>query len=120
MNWRCFHCNEVFSKREDARRHFGEAPESDLACRVAQNALGALTALRRLEERVALLIRGDTRAAEEVRSTLLMHAETIKLAYEAGRGRGFAEGHAAATGTEKLPPPPHATQPWTRSPERPE
>jgi len=32
FGWRCFHCNEHFTTRRSARRHFGERPEQPALC----------------------------------------------------------------------------------------
>lgn len=30
--WRCYHCNEVFDDREEARKHFGNIPSATVRC----------------------------------------------------------------------------------------
>lgn len=46
--WTCFHCGEVFTTAEDARRHFG--PELEPAPRCASAATRVVAAARRLAE----------------------------------------------------------------------
>lgn len=65
--WRCFHCDEVFTDPADARRHFGSDPLSMSACTISDTSL--LEQLRHAEELNTTLFRqklGLERALQDI------------------------------------------------------
>ena len=52
--WRCFHCDEVFTTTGAARDHFGERPECIPACQIkVGEERGLVMALRKAETKIA-------------------------------------------------------------------
>ena len=65
--WRCFHCDEVFTDPADARRHFGDYPLSSSACTMSDVSL--LDQLRHAEALNTTLFRqklGLERALQDI------------------------------------------------------
>jgi hypothetical protein len=82
--WRCFFCDVVFRREEDARLHFGVVAYSEPACQIKGHE-GGLVAFIRQQERELAKYRAETdpltRVIEELRSE---HAAALKLEEEKG------------------------------------
>lgn len=74
--WRCFHCDEVFTDEAAARDHFGETPATVPACQpsdvIVRDLLKQIRALNREVERLK---------APEPDSAALPHLDTCRLKY---------------------------------------
>lgn len=46
--WRCFHCDEVFTDEAEAREHFGASMDAQVACRLSRDDVKQLRALEAL------------------------------------------------------------------------
>jgi hypothetical protein len=46
--WRCFHCDEVFTDKAEAREHFGETLDDDPLCKIKADEGGLAGEIRRL------------------------------------------------------------------------
>lgn len=96
MEWRCFHCDEVFADRRCAQAHFGPDETSTPACRIKAGAEGSLlTALRRSEadcnEMMQRIQSETTDAATAYYAQMARHQEQLRIAEELGFERGIAE-----------------------------
>lgn len=96
MEWRCFHCDEVFTDRRCAKAHFGPDETSTPACRIKAGAeMSLLTALRRSEadcnEMMQRMQSETTDAATAYYAQMARHQEQLRIAEELGFERGIAE-----------------------------
>jgi len=56
--WKCFHCGQFFTERDDARVHFGNTPSCRPGCTLHVDDVGTLRILRDVEnERNELFVR---------------------------------------------------------------
>lgn len=92
--WRCFHCEEVFTSKRCAEAHFGRTEDSQPACIIKAGAEGSLVeALRRAEEDAAqawsAIASETTDAAKAYYAQQSRHSQQLRLAEEAGYERGL-------------------------------
>lgn len=97
VDWRCFHCNEVFTDRRLAADHFGATEDSQPACQIKAGAERSLVAaLRNAEREVAEVWQAihdeSTDAAKAYYNQQNRHREQLMAAEEAGYERGLADG----------------------------
>lgn len=97
--WRCFHCDELFTREADAREHFGFDQSCEPACRIKAGAerglLGALReAERELAEAWATIQSESTEAARAYHAQAARHARQLIAAEEAGYERGLVDARA--------------------------
>lgn len=104
--WRCFHCDDVFTTEHQARVHFGCDEMSEPACKIKMGAEGSLvTALRRAEADLAdawaAIHNESTEAAKAYYAQQSRHQEQLRAAEELGYERGLADGRATSSETRK-------------------
>lgn len=96
--WRCFHCDELFSDERCARQHFGRDEGSTPACIIKGGEGGLLEALRRAEEAaddaIQLMQSESTDAAKAYHSQRCRHSQALIAAEQTGYDRGLADGRA--------------------------
>ena len=94
--WRCFHCDEVFTRKDCAEAHFGLTEDSRPACVIKAGAEGSLVRALRNAERdaadawTAISIE-STEAARAYYSQMTRHNAQLIAAEEAGYERGLAD-----------------------------
>ncbi len=96
--WRCFHCDEVFLTKEDARLHFGADQMADPACQIkvaGEHAL--LLALRLSEDHLARYRAEDSDILRVLWSTRSDHDTAMKREEEKGYARGLRDGQYTVT-----------------------
>lgn len=97
-NWRCFHCDEVFTSEHDARLHFGRDEGSLPACQIKGSEHGLVEALRRAENDVAdawhAIHSESTDAAKAYHAQNGRHQEQLKAVEQVGYDRGLADAKA--------------------------
>lgn len=103
--WRCFHCDEVFTDRRCAVDHFGAHEGCEPACQIKMGAeRSLLTALRRAEgdanEMMQRLQSETTDSAKAYYAQNARHQEQLRAAEELGFERGTAESASALTAQE--------------------
>lgn len=103
--WRCFHCDEVFTDRHAARDHFGHDDTCEPACKIKMGAeRSLLTALRRSERDAAdawaAIHSESTEAAKNYFGTQARHQTQLITAEELGYERGLADAIARAERAE--------------------
>jgi hypothetical protein len=74
--WRCFHCDELFTEEAEAREHFGTDESKTPACRLPA---GDVRHIRDLEAGVDLWQRRALKAEEEAEGLGQCHAEVMRL-----------------------------------------
>jgi hypothetical protein len=89
--WRCFHCDDVFTREVDAAEHFGSDQGALTACQIKGHEHLLVSKIRE-QERVILSHLQETdpllRAMECMRSE---HAQALRRAEELGYGRGVRD-----------------------------
>lgn len=94
--WRCFHCDEVFTEEHSAKLHFGMDQCSDPACVIKMGAeKSLLVALRKAENELAdawaAIHNESTESAKAYYAQQSRHGEQLRAAEELGFERGIAE-----------------------------
>jgi hypothetical protein len=96
--WRCFHCDEVFSSEHDARLHFGRDEGALPACQIKGSEHGLVEALRRAENDAAeawgAIHAESTDAARGHFAQNSRHQEQLKAVEQIGYERGLADAKA--------------------------
>lgn len=93
--WRCFHCDAVFTRRSEAQEHFGFAEDRTPACQVAAQDGGFLRAWREAEsdliraQHAMQLENGE--ALKALRGLEGRLAKMTREAEELGYARGLAD-----------------------------
>jgi hypothetical protein len=101
--WRCFHCNAVFTREQDAAEHFGGDQGALAACQIKGHEHLLVQAIR---EQEALLhrYRQETDplllAMEALRSE---HAHQLRRAEEAGYDRGVRDAYRESVPSPSAP-----------------
>lgn len=88
MVWRCFHCDQVFATKEEARLHFGSSEMAEASCTVDA---------KRLREVEALLARyqaEDSDLDRKYHAMVADHAVALRRAEEEGYAKGLRDGMA--------------------------
>ena len=89
--WRCFHCDDVFTRAVDAGEHFGGFEGALAACQIKGHEHGLLQLVRELEAQLRRYREEAdplTRAMEGMRCE---HAQALRRAEEAGYDRGVRD-----------------------------
>lgn len=98
--WRCFHCDEVFTDAQCARLHFGIDESHTPACLIAGAEGGLLKALRDAEEQADEAIQRmhdeSTDAAKAYHRQRTRHTQSLIAAEEAGYEKGLRDGRELA------------------------
>jgi hypothetical protein len=83
--WRCFHCDEVFTDHEDAFLHFGANCMSDAACQIQ------LVSVRDMEEQLARYRAEDSDTDRAMYRMQAEHTVALRQAEEEGYRRGLVD-----------------------------
>lgn len=89
--WRCFHCDEVFTREQDAAEHFGGDRGALTACQIKGHEHLLVQKIREQEELILSYLHEDAtvlRAMEAMRSD---HAQALRRAEEDGYSRGVQD-----------------------------
>ena len=94
--WRCFHCDELFTSEGCARTHFGLDEGATPACVIKGSETGLVEALREAEraadEAIQLMHSESTDAARAYHSQRCRHEQALRSMEEVGYSRGLADG----------------------------
>ena len=85
MPWRCFHCDQTFTDRDEAALHFGDSPFEETACGVDASEL------RTLQRELALYHEEDTVRDREIRRLHSEIARRERRAEEDGYAKGLED-----------------------------
>jgi hypothetical protein len=93
--WRCFHCDEVFTSPTDARLHFGGSSADEPACKIkAAGEHALLKALRVAYAKLAEFNRGESDMAIAMQHAEDDHRRALKEAEQLGFDRGVESSRA--------------------------
>lgn len=106
--WRCFHCDEVFTSRKFAAEHFGVEPTAAPACQLKSYEGHLVTYIRRLEHELARHRAEDSDVLRSVMSLEADHQTALVRAEERGYDKGVADMKAQGFCTEPTAAPPHS------------
>lgn len=90
--WRCFHCDAVFTRRKDAAEHFGADQTETPACCLRDHEHHLVHYIRRLEQDLARYREDDS---DVMRAIYVLEAELpgkLRSAEEQGYERGLRDG----------------------------
>lgn len=94
--WRCFHCDEVFTDRFEAARHFGADESATTACQIKGAEGGLVRALRDAEaetEKAYRLMHDESNDfAKAFYAAQTRHQQALLRAEELGYERGLDDG----------------------------
>jgi hypothetical protein len=94
--WRCFHCDEVFTDAAEARAHFGDTLYRDSACQIP------VERFREIEQEITRYRLEDTDLHREMQRLTAEHAVALRREEEKGYARGLKD--AGFTGETTAPP----------------
>lgn len=83
--WRCFHCDEVFTNLEDARAHFGDSQLSNTACQIN------IEYVRDMELQLARYHAEDSDSDRAIYRMQADHDAALKKEEEKGYRRGLVD-----------------------------
>lgn len=89
--WRCFHCNDVFTRRVDAAEHFGASEVEQPACEIKRHEGHLVHYIRKLEAQLASYRCDDS---DIMRSMMVLesdHRQALIRAEEDGYGKGVRD-----------------------------
>jgi hypothetical protein len=89
--WRCFHCDELFTDRALAALHFGDHLQGDPACKLNAMEGGLLKLLRDQEDELQRFRSEDSASARQFYALGAEHAQALRRAEEAGYAKGVAD-----------------------------
>ncbi len=95
--WRCFHCDEVFTAREAAAGHFGvqiDGCADDVACKLNATEGLLVKMLREAQEELRQYHQEDNAAFKQFYSLGADHATALRREEEKGYARGLHDGRA--------------------------
>lgn len=88
--WRCFHCDEVFTNRRWAAEHFGA--DGDMpACRLKSHEGHLVTYIRELEEQLVRYRANDSHVMRSIYTLEADHRQALIRAEEEGYNRGVRD-----------------------------
>lgn len=92
--WRCFFCDEVFTRRKDAAEHFGvdDACEADTpACKIAAHEGHLVRYIRKLERELRRHMTEDSDVMRSIMTLEAEHARALRNEEEKGYARGLRD-----------------------------
>jgi hypothetical protein len=96
-HWRCFFCDEVFTRFKDAAEHFGvdDACEADVpACKIAAHEGHLVRYIRKLEHELRRHMTEDSDVMRAIMTLEAEHRQALIRAEEAGFEKGMRDGRA--------------------------
>lgn len=88
--WRCFHCDEVFTSHRWAAEHFG-ADGDRTACRIKSHEGHLVTYIRKLEDDLFRLRTDDSDVMRSIMALEAEHRQALIRAEEEGYNRGVRD-----------------------------
>lgn len=92
--WRCFFCDEVFTRRKDAAEHFGcdNACEADVpACKLSAHEKHLIHYIRKLEREISRYRAEDSDVMRSIMTLEADHRQALIKAEEHGYNRGVQD-----------------------------
>jgi hypothetical protein len=96
-SWRCFFCDDVFTRRQDAADHFGANDPGDMpACQIKAHEGHLVHALRKAHMEIDRYHQEDSDVMRSLLALESGHAAALQRAEETGYGRGVRDMQALA------------------------
>ena len=89
--WRCFHCDEVFTSRKFAGEHFGVMGDGIPACQIKSHEGHLVTYIRRLESDNARHREEDSDVLRSIMALEADHRTALVRAEEDGYNKGVRD-----------------------------
>lgn len=89
--WRCFHCDEVFTRQQDALEHFGAWGGAEPACKLARHEETLVVYIRELEGQLQRWQRDSHPVLLAIATLRSEQAAAMQRAEEAGYARGLRD-----------------------------
>lgn len=96
--WRCFHCDEVFTRAVDAAEHFGADQGSEAACKLAAHHGHLVNYIRDLETELHRHRAEDSDVMRSIMTLECDHRQALIREEEKGYARGLRDGRAIHAG----------------------
>lgn len=88
--WRCFHCDQVFTSRKWATEHFGYDGD-DPACKIAGRDWHLIAHIRKLEAQLVTYRNDDSDIMRAMYTMEADHRQALIRAEEAGYNKGVRD-----------------------------
>ena len=92
--WRCFHCDEVFTGRKFAAQHFGFQCDTIPACQIKAHEGHLVTYIRRLENENARHRQEDSDVLRSIMTLEADHRQELIRSEEDGYNKGVQDARA--------------------------
>lgn len=92
VQWRCFHCDEVFDDPEVAREHFGSDQTHTPACKIAPDIRGLIAIIREKDRELESFRNEDDNSSRFFYEISSKHGQELRRAEEKGYARGLEDG----------------------------
>jgi hypothetical protein len=89
--WRCFHCDEVFTREQDAAEHFGADQGALTACQIKGHEHLLVQKIREQEELIRSYLHEDATVLRAMAAMESDHAHALRRAEEDGYNRGVCD-----------------------------
>lgn len=106
--WRCFHCDEVFTDAQAAADHFGvqiDGVADEVACQLTKDEKGIVAMLRDAHRRLDQYQMEDNASYREFYRLGAEHSTALIKAEEVGYEKGLKDGRALDLGQSRTQPP---------------
>lgn len=98
--WRCFHCDEVFTRPADAHLHFGSDDGARPACQIKSHEGHLVRYIRQLEDRLITYMNDAHPQLQAIMTLEGDFARAVRDAEEKGYERGVRDMKALGYRTE--------------------
>ncbi len=92
--WRCFHCDALFTRAVDATEHFGAPQDDTPACCLRDHEHHLVQYIRRLEQDLARYRADDSDVMRSIMTLEANHQVALRQAEEEGYAKGLRDGQA--------------------------
>lgn len=99
LEWRCFHCGDVFTDPKAARDHFGSDLTEEPACKIKAADGGLIRALRDMHWQLRGYQEEDTDLHRQIAGFACDHGRAVRDAEELGYARGLRDGRKFPEGS---------------------
>jgi hypothetical protein len=89
--WRCFHCDDVFTREQDAAEHFGGTMGALAACQIKGHEHFLVREIRELERQVAMWVDERVPVLLALEAMRTEHADALRREEEIGYARGLRD-----------------------------
>lgn len=90
-HWRCFHCDELFTREVDAAEHFGISQSQEPACRIKSHEGHLVHYIRKLETELASYRADDSDIMRAMMVLESDHRQALIRSEEDGYGKGVRD-----------------------------